>query len=322
MDYIKTFGFGRDKGLYLKNCGECFAYIDEKIKHFSEYKNFSSKKEWIDLFQEILEIIEFDLETAIFDFSEVNNIVGFSDRERKKQMVLYYDIVYVLGTICYNVFDVGDNRLSLVEGGGKAAINTGEMLKAAYYELHSIKQKNSQQPAYGATLILATLFESEIKLKFKNISARECLKKIQLKMSQGEVADMTKSDIELLNYLNSNYYINFDNVVTSKYDNIVATTNLMVDLFEKNNCMGLIDNSKRLFLNKMTLNEMLNNKYFKSICVEPFYRIVCYLFNVEHLNLRNNLAHCNYTYMNYYLISVTALLYILHYMVVHDYYIK
>ena len=71
-----------------------------------------------------------------------------------------------------------------------------------------------------------------------------------------------------------------------------------------------------------TLTPFIRSSLFTDIADDRFVKIVTLLFDSSNLNLRNNLAHCNFTYMNYYSIHITALLFLLFTMVADESFLK
>ena len=323
MEFVKNFSYKFPKGLFVINQNDCDAFIAQKSEHFKKHENFSNKQEWLNLFQEITDMIKYDFVNSTFDFTELADTVGFNSNNMQHNMILFYDIAYILGRICFNIFNYDKNKLENAEGDEGAAISTSQMFKIAYSELSNSKATEDTKPAYGATLILATLLEKELKLKFKISCMQKCLKKLDINILQSNTVINDPIDEDLINYLKKQYNDDNSVVVNHKYNSVEATTNLAYDLFSRHNSIdSSIDDIDRILKNEITLNQALRNNTFKNLCEPPIYEIMCYLFGTKELNLRNNLAHCNFTYINYYNKNVTALLYILFVIISQDFYLK
>ena len=166
MFLVKKFKFTMERGLELVNKEELNSYIEEKIQHFSKYENYSSKEERLKLLDEIVQMCDYDKNNAIFDYTALPSFEGFNIADKEPHMIYYFNLAFILGGIFLNVFDKEKNRIARVEDGISGAINTRSMFLRAYDELIRCKNDNLK-PAYGATLIFATLIEKE-----KNISAQ------------------------------------------------------------------------------------------------------------------------------------------------------
>lgn len=318
----KKFVITYSQGLSLLNKEETEEYMERKYQHFRQFKNYSDKEELLGFFQEILNMIDFDIKSAEIDTSSITNKKGFDyDREN---IIRWYDIAHIMGSVFLSVFDEGDNRLRRVTDGKNGAIRTSEMIMCAYQELskHKLMKINngSSEPAYGATLIFVTLFERELKLRTRLIYSKKFLLELKKRMDSSKIT-LTEDEMDLFKYLSYSFGISHSKS-TNFYD-ANAALKLQYEMFKKYNIIESKDEKIRAILcEESTLNDLLNNKYFKKITDIRFYKIVSIIFGTKKLNLRNNLAHCNFERMNYYRLSVTALLYILLHIVLEEYYLK
>jgi len=322
MSFIKDFKFTKEKGLILLNTIERDAFLKEKIQHFSNYQNYMSKIEILNLLQEILDMCDYDMETATFDNSEISGIIGFNPTEHSNKMILYYNSVVMLGTIYLNTFNLIGNRLIGVEDGTNGPISTSSMLSNGYNELLSKKQlmHTDSINAYGATLIFATLIEKELKSKIKRTYLNEYITTLQTKINNEEII-LEHDELNLLIFLQSQYLK--DKVPDFIFDSVYATTTACYSLLTKYEIIDRNDNDlRKLILNQITLNPFLSSNLFKNKADYRFVKMANILFNTDKLNLRNNLAHCNFGYLNYYNISATALLYGVLMMILKDLYLS
>ena len=309
MNFIKDFIFTKTEGIVLTNTSERDNYLREKVKHFSEYKNYSNKDELLNFFQEILVMNKHDISTALFDFSDFNNVVGFKLEDKKEQMIYFYNLVVILGTVYYNVFDKKGNRLVDLEEGSDLPFKTTDMFAAGYNEFLMAKQ-NKEKNAFGATLIFITLLERDLKMLIKLVYMVELLKELETKISQGNIS-LTTVDEDLYLYLRYQYEIDTIKYSKKEYESLYASSVLAYNLFESN---GIIATEKDFFkgifgIKSLTLNNLITSQKFKDKVDIRFWEIIDIMFAPNHLNLRNNLTHANTGFQNYYHINITALLY-------------
>lgn len=317
MFFIKNFKFTIERGLELVNKTELDSYIEGKIQHFSKYENYSDKEEKLKLLDEIVQMCDHDKNTAVFDYSNLPTIEGFNISDNEEQMIYFFNLTYILGGIFLNVFDKEKNRIAHIEDGVSAAINTASMFKRAYNELIMCKN-NGLIPAYGATLIFATLFEKDIKSHVKSVYVKQHLVTLKNKISAGN-ATLTPTENDLLDFLQYQYEIIPQRTTSTVYDGITATTTMLYDLLVKYNIISPNDaEMKNLICNKLTLNQLFRSQLFANITDVRFLNFVTMLFGTTNVNLRNDLAHCNFDYKNYYSIHIAALLFVLFTMVSNE----
>lgn len=322
MSFVKHFGFTIENGLTLLDIEERDKFLREKVAHFSKYTNFSNKDEMLGLLGDIVNMIKYDIATSDFDFVDVDKVTGFNPQEKKEHMIYFYDLCIMLGTVYFNVFDKKDNRLVSVEEGTTLPFSTRDMFVNAYNEFLIAKQKNVKN-AYGATLIFATLLEHDLKLRVKMIYTEKLLNELYNKISCGLVS-LSEEDKDL--YLNLRYKNGLDSVDNSTkiYNNLRASSSLAYELFEKN---AVISEDKKFYMGlfgerPFTLNELIISQKFKDIVDTRFWEIIDTMFAPSKMNLRNNLAHCNFGYENYYHINITALIYGIYLIVTTDFFLK
>lgn len=320
--FNKKFTFTYSNGLTLPDREETNRFIYEKAEHFKYYSNYSNKEELLKFFQEILDMICHDDATAEFDFSDISGSVGFP--YKKKDMIRWYDIAHIMGSVFFLAFDAEENKLKNILDGVHGAISTSGMMAHAYNELvaHKIIKTNSEKmiPAYGATLIFATLFECELKTHTRIYYTKKYLSQLKAKIDSSEIT-LTENEFDLFKFLSFRFAM-VDSESDKKHDAITALDS-QYKLLVKYNIINKKDEElKDILLENATLNKLLNNKYFKNITDERFWKIISILFNVKKLNLRNNLTHCNFGRTNYYALSVTALLYTLVCMVSNEHFLK
>ena len=308
----KSFKCTPENGLICVNTDDVSTYIQNKVELFRNYENYTSKQKKIELLEEILQMYNEDIQNPQIDMSEMSNIV-YSDKVNIKQMIQYFDLVWILGSIAFNIFDYGNNALNHTEDGMNGPINMGEMVWQAYNQLH-IAKINGEKTAYGATLIFTTVLESELKKKFKILFIQDKLAEVDNIVSQGTYS-LLEDEKELIKYLRQD-----ENA--KEFNAVYATTQAAYELFKN---VGVLETAnqdqKNILLNKTTLNQLLGYSFFANKVEPAFLAIMKLLFQTGNLNLRNDIAHGGFGYKNYYHTSATGLLYFMSTFVFNDEYL-
>lgn len=308
----KSFKCTPENGLICVNTDDVSNYIQNKVELFRNYENYTSKQKKIELLEEVLQMYNEDIQNPQIDMSEMSNIV-YSDKVNIKQMIQYFDLVWILGSIAFNIFDYGNNALNHTEDGMNGPINMGEMVWQAYNQLH-IAKINREKTAYGATLIFTTVLESELKKKFKILFIQDKLAEVDNIVSQGTYS-LSEDEKELIKYLRQD-----ENA--KEFNAVYATTQAAYELFKN---VGVLETAnqdqKNILLNKTTLNQLLGYSFFANKVEPAFLAIMKLLFQTGNLNLRNDIAHGGFGYKNYYHTSATGLLYFMSTFVFNDEYL-
>ena len=308
----KSFKCTPENGLICVNTYDVSNYIQNKVELFRNYENYTSKQKKIELLEEVLQMYNEDIQNPQIDMSEMSNIV-YSDKVNIKQMIQYFDLVWILGSIAFNIFDYGNNALNHTEDGMNGPINMGEMVWQAYNQLH-IAKINGEKTAYGATLIFTTVLESELKKKFKILFIQDKLAEVDNIVSQGTYS-LSEDEKELIKYLRQD-----ENA--KEFNAVYATTQAAYELFKN---VGVLETAnqdqKNILLNKTTLNQLLGYSFFANKVEPAFLAIMKLLFQTGNLNLRNDIAHGGFGYKNYYHTSATGLLYFMSTFVFNDEYL-
>ena len=308
----KSFKCTPENGLICVNTDDVSNYIQNKVELFRNYENYTSKQKKIELLEEVLQMYNEDIQNPQIDMSEMSNIV-YSDKVNIKQMIQYFDLVWILGSIAFNIFDYGNNALNHTEDGMNGPINMGAMVWQAYNQLH-IAKINGEKTAYGATLIFTTVLESELKKKFKILFIQDKLAEVDNIVSQGTYS-LSEDEKELIKYLRQD-----ENA--KEFNAVYATTQAAYELFKN---VGVLETAnqdqKNILLNKTTLNQLLGYSFFANKVEPAFLAIMKLLFQTGNLNLRNDIAHGGFGYKNYYHTSATGLLYFMSTFVFNDEYL-
>ncbi|ERJ11260.1 hypothetical protein [Haloplasma contractile] len=317
MMTTKRITYSRDKGFILDNMDEIDSYVKEKITYFKDFSNYIDPDSNLHLFGELLDIIEYDLKTAEIDFSPISKLVGVERLKEKRQQIIYlYNIVFILGTIYYNVFDYRDNKLKGYDSGQLEINCTADLFFEGYATF--LDSKRHQSSSYGSTLIFMTMLERDMRSQIKTLYISEYLTTLERDIHYKKVK-LTRKDHDLYLYLRYHYKLDSKNKSVRNYDTYSATTELCYTLLKK---YKVVDPNNLFFQkifnynnNYLTLNQMIRSREFRTKVDKRFWKIVNLMFNPKYLNLRNNLTHGNTGYMNYYHVGVTSLLYKLYLMV-------
>lgn len=322
MYFNKEFYFDLQKGLVLKKTDDRDLYIKEKIKYFSDFNHYKNKDDILSLFEEIYNMCTYDNQNSKFDYSNMPQNFDPLYKFNEDIMIKNYNIIHILGNIFLNVFNKPGNRLSYAREGNNGAISTSDMFMKAYNELCYCASSENMSPAYGATLIFATLFEKDLKTYTKQYYVKQYLSQL-LKDIKNNNLQIQTQDSDLFEFLLYNFELSTVNNSKVIFDGITATTTKLYDFLLRYNLITpQNDNLRLLIQNKITLTPFLRSKEFLDIADNRFVQIVKILFEPQELNLRNNLAHCNFDYQNYYSLQTTALLYVLFTMISNENFLK
>jgi hypothetical protein len=306
MNYIKNFKITHDCGLQLIDKTNTEAFIKEKVEYLSQNNNLFDENIIQNFIKEFIDMYVYDIQTSTFDLSEIEDTIGFDFNKMKENMIMFYDIVFILGEVFKRLLVVKKYRISQVMQGDNGVVNIKGMLCEAYGQLlYSLD--TDQHFVYGATLSLITLFEHDLKLYIKTYYSKKWLIELYKKILNGDVI-LSNDEDKLFDFLLWNTEINKVRKYTDNFDGVVAKTTRIYDLLYKYNIIDNDNNKKNLLKDKITLTQLLKSTLCKDVIDESFHELFLYLFDSTNNNLRNNLAHCNFGYMNYYHINVTALL--------------
>lgn len=295
-------------------------FIQTQISIFKEYNNYVDKEKWFDLFDNIFSFIDDDLNNAVFDFQGLENVIHDIE-QAKKTIVLYYNIGYALGSVIYGVFDEPKNQLKDITEGFEGAITPRDLLKYGYLELVNHKRIGDTSPAFGANFVFASIIEEELKTHLKRYYAIKYLKELQDKINNNEVVLNTDED-ELYDYLCHNYEISSQRKYQKEFDAIYATGIKQFDLLSNYTDITNYPNIKKLFERSVTLNQLRTESYFENIVEDRFKKMMLYLFGTGNLNLRNNFAHANLTYVNYHYLGFTSVLFLITHFIASEFFYK
>lgn len=295
-------------------------FIKTQISIFKEYNNYVDKEKWLILFDNIFSLIDYDLSNAVFNFQGLENVIH-DIKQAKKAIILFYHIGYALGNIVYSVFDEPKNRLKEITEGFEGAITPRDLLKYGYLELVNHKRNNDASPAFGASFVFASIIEEELKTRLKRYYAIKYLTKLQDKINNSEVALNTDED-ELFDYLCYNYDISSQRKYQKEFDSIYATGIKQFELLSNYTDLTNYSNINKLFDRSVTLNKLRNESYFESVVDDRFKKMLLYLFGTRNLNLRNNLAHANLTYINYHYLGFTSVLFLITHFIANEFFYK
>ena len=309
----KHFQFHPDVGLKCINKDDVARYIEDKIIEYRKFENFNSRNGRYSLLNEILNMYEEDIQNVYIDTTPIHHI-KYYDKFNTNTVLQYYDLIWILGSIIYNVFDYEDNKLVHIENGIRGPILMGDMFAKGYKELNEIKNNNINV-AYSPILIFVTLLESELKSKFKDSFIQKTISKIEEKANQGTIV-ISDDENDLIHYLKHDQY-------SEAFNGVYATTVAAYNLFLQYDVIDSNDSGiKNLILNNITLNQLTQLQQFTDSVDPAFSNAMKLLFKTSNLNLRNDIAHGGFGYKNYYHPSVAGILYYMLMLVFDDHYLK
>jgi len=215
-----------------------------------------------------------------------------------------YNFSNILGAIYKKLFRLETHKLKLVKDGHNGPISTHDMLQSAIGELENLY--DGDKPAYGATLILTTLLEENLRTSIKVLLIKDTLTEMKKRIDKG-IINLNDFENKLFLYLHNQYFLR--RATDIKFDGIEASTRLSYKLFRKYKLINSSDEIKNIFMNRIVFNQLISSKIFSEKIDERYINVLEILFKVNKLNIRNNLAHCGFTYVNYYNYNVAMLLY-------------
>lgn len=312
----KHFSFEPVLGLKCTNIEDVQNYIEGKISEFRLYENYTSKQKRLGLLDEILNMYDEDIQNPDVDLSPMNGYLYY-DKVNVERMLQYYDFIFIFGSIILNCFDFDKNAINHTEDGINGPIDMGKMFFEAYCELKNRRQAEvitkQSQHAFGATLMFATILESELKRKFKSLFISEKLADLYSIIAAGNFTP-NADQIELIKCLQQDPN-------AKQYNAVYGTTQAAYDLFfSAGVCQS--GEEKNLLLNKTTLNQLLGYSFFQTKVEDSFLKMMQNLFGTGNLNLRNDIAHGGFGYQNYYHLAATSVLFMMATIVIQDEYLK
>lgn len=304
MSFIKEFVQKPDGEIVINDNAKTDEFIQDKVRYFSDIQKFSDKGEILNLYKEIIDMCDFDMVNAKLDTPVSDQWLGFDKTRILEPIILLFNFSNILGAIYKELFCLDTHKLRLVTNGHNGPISTPDMLQSAVKELEDLK--NGDKPAYGATLILATLLEENLKASIKASLMRDSLSEMKDRITKGTL-HLNDLDKKLFSYLLNQY--SSGEAVTILFDGVAASTELSYNLFRNHRIINRSDEIQNIFMNKITLNQLISSQIFKDKIDERYINVLQILFKVNKLNLRNNLAHCGFGMINYYNYNVSMLLY-------------
>ena len=306
----KHFSFDPAKGLEATNQTAIDAFIRGKAKHFSDCNNWLSKAERMALLDEINRMFDEDEQSIDVDLSKLAPTLYY-EKIDKRNAIMYFDYLYLLGAISWDVFDKPGNRLVDVQNGIHGAVSTADIMCVAYNDMIMHKRTGDIVFVPSAALILATLVESQCKIKFKEYYTQNKLDELEAIINAGTYTPSAEDNtlIDCLRHRRKDY-------------NAVYVESLgAIELFQRTG-ITIDPDGKRLLDNTLTLNQLVQYSEFRNV-VEPAFLVALErIFGTRNLNLRNDAAHGGFGYRNYYFAAVAGTLYNLVTMISEDMHMK
>jgi hypothetical protein len=261
------------------------------------------------LIKEYLELVKHDIKTSSFPKYNVKISKEEEDKSKERSIKINY-LGYMLGNVYWNS-QIKYLRMQipiekLIIGGVRVRLFNEALTEAeTRYLFHDIKNENS----FATTTLMINLFE----LGLKTTTRRVLLDKLLIDLKNKGI------ECDLLNRVNiGDPTLNEEGDVLKRIFDFLEINKIIVNM--KKDYKEIL----RLIIEKsyekpITLNSLFYNKVFKELCDETWYQFMRILF--VDLDLRNNIAHCNFDY-NYYSINITAVIFQLFHMMARGFIYK
>ena len=162
--------------------------------------------------------------------------------------------------------------------------------------------------SYASSFIISALIERALIENLKILLIKECINKIveenirmtaEEKNAVEELMFFTKSK-KMMVGTKEEYY--------EKIYNIFVKYNIIPD--EKENRLIIIGMYKgEKGIERPTLGNILSSKYGKNKIILEYRKLLLYIFDVNYMNIRNNIMHLNNPKEDYFAINITSVLY-------------
>lgn len=302
----KHFSFDPVKGMVATNQPAIDTFIRGKVKYFSDCKKWLSKTERWALLDEINRMFDEDEQSIDVDLSKLAPTLYY-DKIDKRNAIMYFDYLFILGVISWEVFDKPGNRLIDVQNGIHGAVSTADIMRVAYNDMIMHKSAGDIVFVPSATLILVTLVESQCKIKFKEFYTQNKLDELEAIINAGTYTPSAEDNtlIDCLRHKRKDY-------------NAVYVESMgAIELFQRAG-ISIDTDGERLLENTLTLNQLVQYSEFRNVVEPAFLLALERIFGTKNLNLRNDAAHGGFGYRNYYFAAVVGTLYNLVTMISED----
>lgn len=318
---MKNFIFDLIKGLALTNRDEVDKFVIDKSIFFEKKENFSSVDNHLELMSEICNMCDTDIKTATIEVIGISEAAELLNDKKKADMILAYDLIEVLGHIYFNIFDKFEFKFSCET---TSPYSISAMIKEGQTLLAQSKRISMQTiratPSYGATLIFMTLLERQLKLRVKTACAKHFISELKKNVDAGVIRLMDEEANvfacllkEFLNMPLTCHVLDGKEAASTKLYLLLIKYSVIRKPSKKHDSWYFL---KKLLRDEITLVQLINTTWFSGTIKEPYVCVCKKLF--DELDLRNNLAHCNFAYLNYYNVYAAPLLFVMYYLASDD----
>lgn len=293
-----------ETGIEIINQSECESYARAKISYYSNHAVWSSKDERLSLLKEINDMFDEDIINPDVDLSGATLL--YENETDKIDVIRYYDYLYILGSISLALCDSEASKASVFEVVPNAAVDSCRLFEIAYSDILS-KWKNKKPNAPVAVLLLVTILESQLRMRFKEFSLQKMLDEVENKIRDGSFSP-SSDDLVLMDCLRHR---------RRDYERVYVESKAAIGLFKKAG-ITLDECTKKLFENTITLNHLIQYQEFREAVDIRFLTAMREIFGTKKLNLRNDATHEGTGHRNYYSICVAGTLFYLVMMVMEN----
>lgn len=117
MNFTKEFIQKQSGEIVIKDMNKSNEFIREKVKYFTDINKFACKNEILNLYQEIIDMCDFDIKTAKMDTSISDQLIGFNRLSVFEPVILMFNFSSILGEIYKKLFLLESHRLHLKTSG-------------------------------------------------------------------------------------------------------------------------------------------------------------------------------------------------------------
>lgn len=292
MDFYSTGGY---------YCVQDWTKLIEKQNiYYKQLKQVGilDKKINLDVIKDLLSLIDNELKNSTFPPKQ--DCVNIENYNYRNKMAIKFYCIYVCYGTCLmrlygEIFSASStsfiktincypNELNLKDR--IVEIDT-EIRKYMHINVHGKKKS-----IYGTTMLAVSIIERGLINNLVNITLKNLFVKLNKKQKRGEITIDSKYEkyyrIGLNAYLLNKYTDAFEDVedIDKKIVEMIIKY-LDINSRQKKDLDNLINNKS------YTLGSMLNNTFAKEYIEEDALKLFKILFNIDELNLRNDIMHCN-----------------------------
>lgn len=278
--------FKIDESYFQSELNHEYSIFGEKIRN-----NLFDLSTHDELVQYVNNNIRNNLSSGLLINSNDNAIDGLEIINYEKKIIYYLCLTQFAGNICLSNTDYNFG----VSGGSKNPTDTAivfsycanecEKIKNSVMNLKSIASKYYKP--YGVNNLLVSLIEHEIKVAIREKYIYETLTDLKTKIDNG-VRNVSSAYLDYFNFM---YEVAVRKIIPVKpYDKMYYKGEKFWKFIHQELCIN-DDFVKKLFLQKIALNEMLGQTYVSTKIKPDYLEFFKNIFDGDKLNFRNTLAH-------------------------------